>query len=92
MKTILIRDVPEDVHESLAERARERGQSLQSFLLNLVVDEARRSRNPALLEQFDGRHDGTSLGIDDVVSAIDAARAERDAELGERLGFDVDTR
>lgn len=87
-----IRDVPEDVRQTLAKRARERGQSLQSFLLNLVVDEARRSRNPALLEQFDGRHDGTSLGIDDAVSAVDDARAERDAELDARLGFDVDTR
>lgn len=87
-----IRDVPEDVREILAKRARERGRSLQSFLLNLVVDEARRSRNPALLEQFDGRHDGTSLGIDDAVSAVDDARAERDAELDARLGFDIDTR
>jgi len=92
VKALQIRDVPEDVRQTLAKRARERGQSLQSFLLNLVVDEARRSRNPALLAQFDDRHDGTSLGVDDVVSAIDAVRAERDAELDERLGFDVDTR
>jgi len=87
-----IRDVPEDVRQALAIRAREHGQSLQAFLLELVVDEARRSRNPALVEQFDGRRDGTSLDLDDAVSALDAARTARNAELDARLGYDVDTR
>ncbi len=78
-----IRDVPDDVRRTLAARAAARGQSLQAFLLRLVTDEARRSANLALLEQFDGRQDGSRLTSAQALEALDGARAEREASLTE---------
>ncbi len=54
-----IRDVPEDIRKALADRVAARGQSLQSFLLTLVTNEARRSTNLAVLERFSRQDDGS---------------------------------
>jgi hypothetical protein len=59
MVALQIRDVPEDVRDALVAQARARGQSLQSFLLELVETQARRLRNTAVLDRFAGRSDGT---------------------------------
>lgn len=83
MVALQIRDVPDDIRRTLAARAAARGQSLQSFLLMLVTDEARRSANLALLERFDGRQDGSRLTSAQVLEALDDARAEREASLTE---------
>lgn len=83
MVAMQIRDVPDDVRRTLATRAAARGQSLQSFLLMLVTDEARRSENLSLLERFDGRQDGSRLTSAQVAEALDDARAEREASLTE---------
>jgi hypothetical protein len=72
-----IRDVPEDIRDALADLARQRGQSLQTFLLALVAREARFARNVALLRQFDDRDDGVS--DHSVTDVLDRARAEQDA-------------
>lgn len=77
MVALQIRDVPDDIRQALAERAAARGQSLQSFLLTLVTDEARRSTNLALLERFDARRDGSQLSTAQVTRTLDQARAER---------------
>lgn len=84
MVALQIRDVPEDVRQALAERARARGQSLQAFLLSLVEDEARRSANLALLDRFVGREDGSRLSVSVATDALDRARAERDVEVAGR--------
>lgn len=82
MVALQIRDVPDDVRRTLAERAKAQGQSLQSFLLSVVTDEARRSRNLAVLERFEGRHDGGSrLSAGEATDDLDAVRAERDVQL-----------
>jgi antitoxin FitA len=83
MVALQIRDVPDDIRRTLAERAAARGQSLQAFLLSLVVDEARRSTNLALLERFAARHDGSRLSTEQVSEALDKARAEREASLSD---------
>lgn len=82
MIALQIRDVPEEVRDALAQRARARGQSLQSFLLSVVQEEARRSRNTALLERFSDRADGSQLTVDEAVDGIAQAHAERDEQLG----------
>jgi len=84
MVALQIRDVPEDVRRTLAERARARGQSLQAFLLSLVEDEARRCANLALLDRFVGREDGSRLSVSGATDALDRARAERDVEVAGR--------
>lgn len=81
MVALQIRDVPEEVRDILAERARAKGQSLQAFLLSLVKDEARRARNVDLLKQFEGRTDGAMLTREEVTREIDELRARREAEL-----------
>jgi plasmid stability protein len=81
MVALQIRDVPDDIRRTLAARAAARGQSLQSFLLALVTEEARRSTNLALLERFGGRQDGSRLTSTQVIEAFDYARREREALL-----------
>jgi antitoxin FitA len=81
MVALQIRDVPNDVRDTLAERARARGQSMQAFLLALVEDEASRSKNLALLERFSGRTDGSRLTPAEVLETIDRARGDRDDGL-----------
>ncbi len=44
-----IRNVPEDVRDRLAAAAKERGQSLQSYLLDVVVEKSQFERNAELL-------------------------------------------
>ena len=85
MVALQIRDVPDEVRDTLAELARVRGQSLQAFLLSMVVNEARRSANAALLAGFSDRSDGSQLTPTDIVTALDEARSERDAQLAKPL-------
>jgi antitoxin FitA len=86
MVALQIRDVPDDIRQTLADRAAARGQSLQSFLLSLVTDEARRSTNVAVLARFTRRDDGSHLSAAEVTQAIDDARAERDRHLADPNG------
>ncbi len=81
MVALQIRDVPDDVRRTLAERARTRGQSLQAFLLSLVEDEARRSANLALLDRFAARDDGSRLSAEQATDALDRARADREPQF-----------
>ena len=83
MVALQIRDVPEDIRQTLAEQAAARGQSLQSFLLTLVTDEARRSTNLIILQRFGARYDGSQLSAAEVTEALDRARAEREALLSD---------
>ncbi len=84
MVALQIRDVPDEVHQTLAKRARARGQSLQAFLLSLIEDEARRSANLALLDRYAERDDGSRLSAKEAAVALDQARTERDAQLLDR--------
>lgn len=83
MVALQIRDVPEDIRQTLAKQAAARGQSLQAFLLTLVTDEARRSSNLAVLERFGARHDGSQLSTAEATEALNQARAEREALLSD---------
>lgn len=82
MVALQIRDVPDEVRQKLADQATARGQSLQTFLLTLVTDEARRSTNLAVLERFGGRQDGSQLSSGEVTDVLDQARNDREVPLG----------
>jgi predicted transcriptional regulator len=82
MVALQIRDVPDDLRDRLSELARQRGQSLQAYLLDVVSDEARRADNLAVLDRFARHTYGSRLRAGDIIDALSAARAERDAELG----------
>ena len=91
MVALQIRDVPDEVRDALAERARSQGQSLQAFLLAVLQEEARRSRNLALLQRFADRSDGSRHQVGEAVAALSHAREERDQQLvGERVQPDGD--
>lgn len=53
MAVLTIRDVPEGVKEALAQDAREKGQSLQAFLLGVLRRQAAFSRNRQLLSEVE---------------------------------------
>ncbi|WKX71413.1 hypothetical protein [Streptomyces sp. XD-27] len=82
MVALQIRDVPEDLRDRLSAIARERGQSLQAYLLDVVSDEVRRRDNLAVLERFSGRRYGTTLTENDVLGVLRSERAARDSALG----------
>ena len=82
MVALQIRDVPEDLRDRLAELARERGQSLQAYLFDVLKDEARREDNLAVLDRFGKGSYGSRLSAADISEALRAGRAERDAEPG----------
>ncbi len=83
MVALQIRDVPDDIRQTLADLAAARGQSMQSFLLSLVTDEARRSTNLTILERFGSRRDGSRLSTKQVTEALDRARADREDVLSD---------
>jgi hypothetical protein len=84
MVALQIRDVPAEVRDILATQARLRGQSLQAYLLDLVTMQARRASTVArILEQFEGRSDGSRLARHDAGRLLDEARTARDPRLGD---------
>ena len=78
MATIQIRDIPDDVHESLQRRAQQAGQSLQSFMRQWVVDRTRsEDRRAAVLtgwEETLNAHGGAGMTIEGILEARDAER------------------
>jgi len=52
MTSIVIRDVPEDVHDVLVSRAESAGQSLQKYTLQMIVDNARRKTQREVLDEI----------------------------------------
>lgn len=86
MVALQIRDVPPDVRDRLAELARARGQSLQTYLLALVTRDADRADNLELLHRFAGRADGTSRSAAEFADDAQRLRDERADDLARVLG------
>ena len=77
MATIQIRDVPEDVYETIRRRARAGGQSIQAYMRQQVIDSARRRSKEEALAELDAVMAGsTSPGLQasDVLEALDELR------------------
>jgi plasmid stability protein len=80
-RLIQIRNVPPDLHERLKARAAAQGESLNTYMLRMVVHEAER---PTLDEVFARIKARGPLGKPDQRNAADyirEAREERDAQL-----------
>ena len=75
MPTITIRDVPDDVRDTLKARAAAAGQSLQEYLRTHVVELARRPTVEELMRRIDARKAATGTRLD-----LDALLADRDAD------------
>ena len=75
MPSVQIKNVPEDVHRTLRARAAAGGQSLQEFVLALLVEEARFEPPEVVFDRIEREESGGSLAFEDAVAFI---RAERD--------------
>ncbi len=73
MRTLYLRNVPDEVGERLATLAAREGMSVSSFALRELADVARRADNPSLLGDL------PDLGVSsaDVVAGVEGARASR---------------
>lgn len=78
MVSIQVRDVPEQVRDTLAEVAQSRGQSMQAYLLALLEEDARRARNVMLLRQVRQTGGGYAAASGETADELGAIRAERD--------------
>jgi plasmid stability protein len=78
MATIQIRDIPDDVHESLQRRARQAGQSLQAYMRQWIVDRTRsEDRRASVLAEWEEvlkAHGGSGMSVEEILEARDAER------------------
>ena len=81
MIALQIRDVDERVRDTLAAAAKKRGQSLQSYLHDVITDEARRLDNVAVIERFAHRRYGARVSAESVVEALRTERQARESAL-----------
>jgi antitoxin FitA len=76
MPSIQIKDVPEDTHAILRQRAAAARQSLQEYLLARLIEDASRPTLDEVLDRAGGRSGG-SLPLRTAVSAVRSERARR---------------
>jgi antitoxin FitA len=76
MANLLVRDVPDDVHEILMERARARGQSLQQYLLGELERAARTPTIEEVLDRVEKRRGGR-VGLEQAAEDLHDERARR---------------
>ena len=81
MVALQIRDVPDDVRDALVAQARQPGQSLQAYLLDLVRQQAQRANNAVLLGRFSGRDDGIRTAPGEVAGLVTELRQAREQGL-----------
>jgi antitoxin FitA len=77
---VTVRDVPEDVRDSLAQEARERGQSLQAYLVSVLRRQAAFTRNRQLLAEIQddlAATGGADEGAPDAADLLERARTAR---------------
>lgn len=74
MPNVLVRDIPDDVHAVLQERAEERGQSLQQYLAGELKRLAARPSLGDLLDRIDRRRGGR-VGLAQAAEDITEARS-----------------
>lgn len=76
MANVLVRGLPDDVHEALAQRAARSGQSLQQYLVLELTRLAERPTLDDLLDRIDKRRGGR-VGRRQAAKDLDAERAAR---------------
>jgi plasmid stability protein len=78
-----VRDVPEDARRTLKARAASCGQSLNSYMLDVIEREVARPTVAEVLARAAERTERASASALDV---LDAARRDRDEQLMRRVG------
>ncbi|MFT4219833.1 MAG: hypothetical protein QM611_04880 [Microbacterium sp.] len=80
MVALQIRGVPESIRDDLSRAARQRGLSLQAYLLELVEGEARRARRASWLDEARSR--SVIDSPPGAPSMADLIRRDRDRDAG----------
>jgi plasmid stability protein len=72
MATIQIRDIPEDVYETIRQRARRAGQSLQAYMRGQIVAQASRPTSGELLEEWERElhEQPTGVTVEEIVRIL----------------------
>ncbi|MGH8995274.1 MAG: FitA-like ribbon-helix-helix domain-containing protein [Acidimicrobiales bacterium] len=78
-----IRDVSDEARRTLKARAAARGQSLNTYLLDVISREVAR---PTVAEVLDRAARRAERGARSAVDILDSAGAERDEQLSPRAG------
>ncbi|MCZ2839945.1 hypothetical protein [Modestobacter sp. VKM Ac-2985] len=73
MPTLYLRNVPVDVIERLTRLAERERTSVSAVAIRELADVSRRADNPTLLAALPD----SVVGLDEIVDAVDAGRAER---------------
>jgi antitoxin FitA len=77
MPTIQVRNVPDDAYEAIRRQAAVRGQSIQMYMREQVIEIAERQRRENAWEEFEReltKTDPPGVSRDDILRAIDDAR------------------
>ncbi len=74
MPNVQVRDVPEEIHETLVRRAEQAGQSLQQFLAAQLALIAATPTLDEMLDRIENRPKG-DLSAQSAIEAIDGERA-----------------
>ncbi|MGH3951002.1 MAG: FitA-like ribbon-helix-helix domain-containing protein [Pseudonocardiaceae bacterium] len=80
MVALTIRDVPERVRDALSQDARDRGQSLQAYVLGLLKRQARFTHNSQLIAELERQladEGGAGPDAPDAADVVNDVRAER---------------
>lgn len=81
MPLLQVRNVPEDTRRVLKARAAAGGESLNSYLLRLIEQDAARPTVAEVLDRVTRRSERATASS---VQALHDARAERDSQLADR--------
>lgn len=73
---VQVRDVPDEVHAVLVQRAERRGMSLSAFLREVLAKEARTATLDEVLSSIGGI--APHISAEEIVDAIHAEREERE--------------
>jgi plasmid stability protein len=80
MGAIQVKNIPEAVHAELRRRAAEEGMTLAEYILDVLRRDLSVPGQRQWLERLGSREPVRTSGA---LDALDAARAEREAELGD---------
>ncbi|MFJ9391237.1 hypothetical protein ACIRON_20600 [Nocardioides sp. NPDC101246] len=76
MADLKISDLPEDVPDALAQRAKDRGQALNSYLREIVIRAAYITSNRTLIDDVIAARGHSKFTTEDVLAARDAAHGQ----------------
>ena len=69
--------MPAETHAVLTRRAGAAGQSLQQYLLAMLIEEAATRTNAEIFDEIERRGTGVTPSVEDVLSALEAEREGR---------------